>query len=134
MLFNLISRGCCIGTRPKLIKIQSFPKPCLISKKFSTTQPKKIHPIFYIIGKPLSRLVGMVLGRNFRNWWKKLPKSEREGLKNHLLKNWKFIGAGSLSVTFLISLIGYETVISILKQNWFWYKCFNFIIARAQFI
>ena len=109
----MLKRVLVLARRPKIYTYGS-PKTLQILPKvqfLSTTCPRQVNPLVYVMIKPLSRILGMVLGRKFRIWWKKLPNEEKEDIKKHFSKNWKIIGAGSFGVSLLVSFIGYETVI-----------------------
>ncbi|NWS78136.1 OMA1 Metalloendopeptidase, partial [Crotophaga sulcirostris] len=61
-------------------------------------------PLFWIIVKPIQKLLAILLGRSIRNWWKALPPNKQELFKESARKNkWKILlGVGSLGVLFVV--------------------------------
>jgi hypothetical protein len=93
----------CVRSATRFSQIPSFP---LITKKafekrpnisgcgFHTTSPRAaIPPVVLIVLRPLLRVVAFLAGRNFRKWWRSLPKDKREYYWSKIKeKKWKITG------------------------------------------
>lgn len=58
---------------------RSFPYKNTLNCGFHTTKPRAaIPPVALVILRPVLRVVAFIAGRNFRKWWRALPKEKRE--------------------------------------------------------
>lgn len=96
-----------IANRLRACQTASFlvPKKC-----FQTSNPRPIPPILFTLIKPMSRILGLVLGKRFRKWWQGLPEAERQMLKSHASQNYKMIGVGSIALALALTYLSYDTV------------------------
>ena len=78
---------CCenINNKLKLNTLAKHDKYNL--RQFSTTPPRNISPLFWVILKPISKLGAILAGRGFRKWWASLPNVKRAIFKDHLKRN-----------------------------------------------
>jgi hypothetical protein len=78
-----------------LITQRAFEKGTKISEcGFHTTSPRAaIPPVVLIVLRPALRVVAFFAGRNFRKWWRSLPKDKREHYWSRIKeKKWKILG------------------------------------------
>ncbi|NWU92449.1 OMA1 Metalloendopeptidase, partial [Upupa epops] len=106
--------SCMLGKKTTCLQISSagqFPQ-CFsawniqISRSFRTSLLFRSAPLplFWIIVKPIQKLLAIILGRSIRNWWKALPPNKQKLLKESARKNkWKILlGVSSLGVLFIV--------------------------------
>jgi len=111
MALAIYSRGLCrpsalAGLRTSGHFLNSLPKP----SQFSTSSPRKFHPALLALIKPVSRLLGVFIGKGFRRWWLRLPESQKSNIKGQLKQNKRVIGGISAATVALITYFGYESV------------------------
>ncbi|XP_042901801.1 metalloendopeptidase OMA1, mitochondrial [Parasteatoda tepidariorum] len=75
----------------------------VLYRSFKTSEPRKIHPIFWFVFKPFLKLTAILTGRGFRKWWRDLPKDKKRHFINVMIINKKKIAA-SVLVFVLLSL------------------------------
>ncbi len=88
------------GSRSFLLKpsIVKNVKPKIVLQHscagFQTTAAKKaIPPIFFFVMRPILNVMAFVGGRNFRKWWRALPKERKEYYWSKIReRRWKIAG------------------------------------------
>ena len=100
----------CVRSVPRFSQVQNFP---LVTRRslekrnnisecgFRTTSPRAaIPPVVLIVLRPVLRVVAFVAGRNFRKWWRSLPKNKRQYYWSKIKENkWNIAGEFFLCVT-----------------------------------
>ncbi|XP_064624426.1 metalloendopeptidase OMA1, mitochondrial-like [Lineus longissimus] len=56
---------------------QCIALPGTVAQHFRTSSRRPIHPLFWIILRPLAKVGAVLTGRGFRKWWQGLPKDRR---------------------------------------------------------
>ncbi|XP_074077429.1 metalloendopeptidase OMA1, mitochondrial isoform X2 [Macrotis lagotis] len=61
-------------------------------------------PLFWILLKPMQKLLAIIVGRGIRKWWQTLPPNKKELFKESIKKNkWKLLlGLSSLGILFVV--------------------------------
>lgn len=83
---------------------------------FHTTRPRAaIPPIILIVLRPVLRVVAFLAGRNFRKWWRSLPKNQRQYYWSRIKENkWSIAGGGAISSAmaywFYVSHLEFEPI------------------------
>ncbi|KFM82733.1 Metalloendopeptidase OMA1, mitochondrial, partial [Stegodyphus mimosarum] len=63
------------------------------SRYFHTSERRNVHPVVWIVFRPLLKLVAVLTGRGFRKWWRDLPSNKRKYFLNVIKENRKKIGS-----------------------------------------
>nr|CAH0110056.1 unnamed protein product [Daphnia galeata] len=97
----------CVRSVPRFSQVQNYPlvtrrsleKRNNIECGFHTTSPRAaIPPVVLIVLRPVLRVVAFVAGRNFRKWWRSLPKDKRQYYWSKIKENkWNIAGGGGVA-------------------------------------
>ncbi|XP_046637255.1 metalloendopeptidase OMA1, mitochondrial-like [Daphnia pulicaria] len=108
MSVNMLGLFRCVRSATRFSQVPRFPlitqrafeKGTKISEcGFHTTSPRAaIPPVVLIVLRPALRVVAFFAGRNFRKWWRSLPKDKREHYWSRIKeKKWKILGGGAVT-------------------------------------
>ncbi|GAB1610052.1 metalloendopeptidase OMA1, mitochondrial-like isoform X1 [Argonauta hians] len=82
----------------------TFPSPMtkLIAARFHTTGPLYVPPAFWMLFKPVAKVVALLGGRRLRLWWRSLPHQHRKKYKKEIYSSWQkylvYAGTGALAL------------------------------------
>ena len=62
-------------------------------RQFHTTGPNRLPPTFWLLIRPVSKLIAVFAGRRIRQWWQRLPPERRRFFIDKLRQHkWKLLG------------------------------------------